>query len=262
MDLITSSRNDRVKLVRQLQGRARARRKYGQIVLEGVRLIADALETGPKPAFALVDDEALAQNAAVSNLVDHLDWAHVVCLRVTPDVMREMADTETPQGILAVFPFPELALPPAPELVLVIDGWRDPGNLGTVLRTAAATGVPLVALMPGTVDPTNPKVLRAGMGAHFRVPVHAFDWDELAVAYPDHTLYLADMGGDRAYDALDWTRPALVAVGEEAHGLSDAARAQPHTVVRVPMLPPAESLNAAVTASLLIYAARRHTLPD
>lgn len=261
MNVISSTRNERVKVIRQLQEKARARRKTGQLVLEGVRLIGDALRAGVKPEYVLVGQDALANNAAVSDMVDQLEWRNVLCLRATPDVMREIAETETPQGIVAVCPMPDLPVPKTPDVVLVIDGWRDPGNLGTVLRTAAAAGVPVVALMPGTVDAFNPKVLRAGMGAHFRVPLMTFDWDGLTKKYPGYPLYLADMGGEIAYDAVDWSQPALVAVGEEAHGLSAQARALPHTTIRVPMLSSAESLNAAVTASLLVYAARRAALP-
>lgn len=260
MPTISSPRNERVKLVRQLQSRARTRRQENRLVLEGVRLIADALHSGGQPDFVFVDEDARAQNDAVRDLAARLESSGVLCLDVTAALMQDMSDTETPQGILGVFPWPDLPVPADPLLVLVIDGWRDPGNLGTVLRTAAAAGVPLVALIPGTVDATNPKVLRAGMGAHFRVPVAALTWDDLRAQFPDHALYLADMGGDTPYDAVDWSRPALVAVGEEAHGLSDDARALPHTVIHIPMLPDAESLNAAVSASLLIYAARRHTL--
>jgi TrmH family RNA methyltransferase len=165
-----------------------------------------------------------------------------------------------PQGILGVFPWPDLPIPPDPGLVFVADGWRDPGNLGTVIRTAAAAGVALVALTSGTVDPYNPKTLRAGMGAHFRVPMRSFDWPTLAQRFPDHPIYVADAAGDQPYHTIDWTRPALLAVGGEAHGISPAARALPHTTIYIPMAPGAESLNAAVAASLLIYEARRGNL--
>ncbi len=260
MSVISSPQNERVKLVKHLQRRAKARRQNAQLVLEGVRLVQDAVNTGALPEFVFVTEDALRDNAALHALITHLETAGVACLRVTPELMRDMADTETPQGVLGVFAWPQPAIPDVPSLVLVVDGWRDPGNLGTALRTAAAAGVPLVALMPGTVDAYNPKVLRAGMGAHFRVPLRSLTWHALRGQFPDHAVYLADMGGAVPYDAVDWTRPALVVVGEEAHGLSDEARALPHTTIDIPMRHDAESLNAAVSASLLIYAARRHAL--
>jgi TrmH family RNA methyltransferase len=256
MTTISSPHNDRVKLVRLLQRQAKTRRQQRRLVLEGLRLVADAVASGAQPDFVCFTDGA---SAPVHDLIAHLTAAGIDCLRVTDPLMIDMADTETPQGILGVFPWPDLSVPPAPGLVVVADGWRDPGNLGTVIRTAAAAGVELVALPPGTVDPTNPKTLRAGMGAQFRVPVHLLGWPEIIARFPDHALYLADAAGDVSFHAVDWTRPALLVVGGEAHGLSAAAYDLPHTTISIPMAPGAESLNAAVAASLLIYEARRHT---
>ncbi len=253
---ISSPQNDRVKLVRLLQRQAKARRQQRRLVLEGVRLVADAFASGVQPDYVFFTDAA---SDPVHDLIAHLSAAGIDCLRATDALLADMADTETPQGILGVFPWPDLPIPTAPGLVFVADGWRDPGNLGTVIRTAAAAGVELLALPPGTVDPYNPKTLRAGMGAQFRVPVHSLDWPELTARFPDHTLYLADAEGDRPFHAVDWTRPALLVVGGEAHGVGAAARDLPHTPISIPMVPGAESLNAAVAASLLIYEARRHT---
>ena len=260
MTVISSPQNGRVKLVRKLQQQAKARRKARQWVAEGVRLLEDVWTSGARPEFVFFTEDALLARPALGDLVARLEAAGVSCWPVTPELMRLMSVTETPQGILAVVPWPELAVPEAPALVLVIDGWRDPGNLGTALRTAAAAGVPLVALTPGTVDAFNPKAVRAGMGAHFRVPLVRLDWETLRTRYPDHRVYLAEMDGQTRYDAADWSQPVLLVVGEEAHGLSEQARALPHVALRIPMVAGAESLNAAVAASLLIYAARRHVL--
>ena len=249
---ITSPQNDRVKLVRLLQHQAKARRKQRRLVLEGMRLVSDALASGVRPDFVLYTQDAFEQ-------VKRLDLGGAPCLSVTEPLMLDMADTETPQGVLGVFPWPELPVPDTPGLVFVADGWRDPGNLGTVIRTAAAAGVDLVALTPGTVDPFNPKTLRAGMGAHFRVAVQMLNWSDLTARFPAHAVYLADAAGDMSYSAVDWTRPSLLVVGGEAHGFSRAAHTLSHSLIRIPMAPGAESLNAAVAASLLIYEARRHT---
>jgi TrmH family RNA methyltransferase len=250
--IISSPQNDRVKRVRLLQSHAKARRQHRRLVLEGRRLVSDAWAVGVRPDYVFFTDPA-------AELIAPLETAGIECLLVTDELMRDMADTETPQGILGVFPWPDLPVPTNPALVFVADGWRDPGNLGTVIRTAAAAGVDLVALAHGTVDPYNPKTLRAGMGAQFRVPIRSFDWPDLMARFPDLPVYLADAAGDVLYDAVDWTHPALLVVGGEAHGVGSAARDFPHTAIYIPMAPTAESLNAAVAASLLIYAARRHT---
>jgi TrmH family RNA methyltransferase len=253
---VSSPHNERVKLARLLQRQAKTRRQQRRLVLEGVRLVADAFQTGARPDAVFFTESA---GEPVQALIAQLDQAGVDCLRVPDALMSDMADTETPQGILGVFPWPDLPIPTAPGLVFVADAWRDPGNLGTVIRTAAAAGVEILALMPGTVDPYNPKTLRAGMGAQYRVPVHALGWADLAARFPDHTVYLADATADLMYDAVDWTRPSMLIVGGEAHGTGSAARERPHTPIAIPMVPGAESLNAAAAASLLIYAARRHT---
>ncbi len=260
MSVISSPQNGRVKLVRKLQSQAKARRKHQRLVVEGVRLLEDVLASDTRPDFVFFTEEALIARPSLGHLVARLEAAGESCWPVTAELMRLMSATETPQGVLAVVPWPKLPVPHHPELVVVVDGWRDPGNLGTALRTAAAAGVPLVALAPNTVDAFNPKALRAGMGAHFRVPLLRLSWEALRARFPHHRVYLASMDGHTPYDAADWTQPTLLVVGEEAHGLSEQARALPHTALRIPMVEGAESLNAAVAASLLIYAARRHAL--
>jgi len=257
MSSISSPHNDRIKLVRLLQRQAKARRSQQRLVLEGVRLVGDALQTGAQPDFVCFTAAAAGQIAA---LLDHARSTGAPCFEVTEPLMRDMADTETPQGVLAVFPWPDRPLPAAPALIVVADGWRDPGNLGTLIRTSAAAGVDLVALTPGTVDPFNPKTLRAGMGAQFRVPLATFTWDDLHRQWPEHAIFLADAAGTTRYDAVDWTQPAILAIGGEAHGLRDSALTLPHTLIRIPMVIGAESLNAAISASILIYEARRHAL--
>lgn len=266
MDPISSPHNDRVKLVRALQSQSKTRRGERRLVLEGVRLVRDAFTNGARPDFVLY--AAAAATAAetppdpsadpLASLLADLQAAGVGCWPVIETLMQAMADTETPQGIVGVFPWPDLLIPPQPALVIVADGWRDPGNLGTLIRTSAAAGVDLVALTPGTVDPTNPKALRGGMGAQFRVPVAAYDWDGLAHLLAGLAVYVADAGSAQSYLAVDWSLPSAIVIGGEAHGPHDRMRALPHTPVCIPMVSGAESLNAAVAASILIYAARAH----
>lgn len=254
--IISSPHNDRVKLVRLLQRQPKTRRQQKRLVLEGVRLMGDALESGILPDFVLYT----AAQGPVHALIERFRAAGATCLEVTDELMADMADTETPQGVLGVFPWPDLPVPAAPQLVLVADGWRDPGNLGTLFRTAAAAGVDLVIVTPGTVDAYSPKTLRAGMGAHFRIPIRALSWAELANRFAGLRFYFADAAGDTRYDAVDWTQPSVLVIGGEAYGFSEAAEQIPHQPIRIPMAPGAESLNAAVAASILIYEAQRHRL--
>jgi TrmH family RNA methyltransferase len=144
--------------------------------------------------------------------------------------------------------------------VLILDGLRDPGNLGTILRTAAAAGIDAVLLAPGSVDPYNDKALRAGMGAHFRIPVVSQKWDEIAATCAGLSVYLADMHGDVAYDAADWSNGWALIIGGEAHGASEAAAALATAGagrVYIPMAAATESLNAASAAAVILFEAAR-----
>ncbi len=254
MSLISSPNNERIKRVRQLQRQARVRRKEQQLVLEGVRLVRDAVEAGVLPEYVLHAPEL---DPPAQELVAALGEASVPCLAVIEPLLHDLAETETPQGVLGVFPWPALPVPGAPGLVLVADGWRDPGNLGTAIRAAAAAGADAVVLTPGTVDPFNSKALRAGMGGHFRVPLLWHRWDALPAAFPSLLIAVAETAGQVCYDQVDWTQPSLVVVGGEAHGPRVPARDLPHLSVYIPMARGAESLNAAVAASVLLFEAQR-----
>ena len=148
--------------------------------------------------------------------------------------------------------------PPAP--LLILDRLRDPGNAGTLLRTAEATGVAGVVFGPETVDPYNDKVLRAGMGAHFRVPLRvADDWAEIdAWLAPDQPVYLAEAAATLAYDEIDWRGPAALVVGGEADGAGDDARRRA-TPLAIPMAGRVESLNAAVAGAVILIRGRAST---
>jgi len=254
--MITSTSNSKVRLARALH-RRRYRYTERRFLVEGVRLLEEVVKAGISPAFILYTDELLDSQRGQTLLRDlrHLtDDVH----QVTDQVLQAAADTVTPQGILAVVPFPELPAPPNPTLSLVIDGVHDPGNLGTLLRTADAAGVDHVILAPGAVDPYNPKVVRAGMGAHFRLPMTvAKDWPAIAPLVTARSVWLADAAARRAYYDVDWTPPSALIIGGEAHGAGPEARRLATGRIAIPMAGAAESLNAAVAASVILFEARR-----
>lgn len=252
MEPITSLQNDRVKLAYGLQQRARTRRKERKIALEGARLVRDAVERGHKPHFVLyrpggVDEELLVLLAEKTGEL----------LPVSDEISAHISDTQTPQGLVGVFDLPAPPLPRKPRRVLILDRVRDPGNAGTILRTAAAAGVDVVIFGPGSVDPYNPKCLRSGMGAHFRVPVAEADWERIG-GYCERLAVCVTAGdGETAYDAVDWAQPWAVIIGAEADGVGADAEAIASARIMIPMAAATESLNAAVAAGVILFEAAR-----
>jgi TrmH family RNA methyltransferase len=247
--MITSLQNEKVKLAHALQTAAKSRRKERKIVLEGGRLVRDALLAGYAPLFALVAPEF--------HDAELLHRLGTEALAVTDDVMHHVSDTQQPQGIAAVFPMPAPTLPAAPRRILILDSIRDPGNMGTMLRTAAAAGVEAVLLSPTCTDPYNPKALRGGMGAHFRVPVVEREWEGIGQYCHNRTIYIADSAGDTPYDRADWSKEWALIIGSEAHGAGDEAQRLAHQHISIPMAAQTESLNAAVAAGVILFEAKR-----
>lgn len=251
--LITSLQNERVKLAHLLQTKARARRKEGKIVLEGLRLVRDAIMGGHQPEFVLYTPDAVEET-----LIAQLEASRAALLPVSPQVMAHVSDTQTPQGVLAVFPMPAYALPEKLTRVLILDAVRDPGNMGTLLRTGAAAGVQAVLLAPESADPYNPKTLRAGMGAHFRVPIVEADWASINQVCGALNVYAAAYPGDLRYDQADWRAAWALIIGSEAHGVgADALRLAAGRLVYIPMAAATESLNAAQAGAVILFEAAR-----
>lgn len=257
MAAITSVSNPRVKYVRSLLQK-RARRQEGCFVAEGMRLVDDALQAGASLRMAFYTED-LGGSPQGAELIERMRDAAEDCFVVTPAVMKALSDTVTPQGALVVAETPRWPLPEIPKRIgLILDEWRDPGNLGTVFRSAEAAGADWIILTPGTVDAFSPKVVRAGMGVHFRLPVFSdWTWDKIAPLVHGITLYLADTRAQSSYDEVDWTCPAALVVGGEARGASDAARQMGAVEISIPMQGASESLNAAVAASAILLEAAR-----
>lgn len=254
VEQITSLQNQNVKLAYQLQNRARSRRKENKIVLEGTRLVGDALSQKLVPEFVMYEPSSVDYE-----LVARLQGMSTLLYEVTDDIMQHISDTQNPQGIAAVFRLPRPSLPETPARVLVLDGVREPGNMGTILRTAGAAGVQVAILAPKCVDPYNPKVLRAGMGAHFRLPIVEAKWHEIDGYCEGLQRYLAAGDGSIRYSDVDWTQPWALVIGNEAHGGSEEADVFVEGRVSIPMAN-AESLNAAVATGVLLFEAQRQRL--
>jgi TrmH family RNA methyltransferase len=259
--MITSLSNDHVKRVRALQSRRRARHKAGRFVIEGNNLAREAIAT-ETPVEEVFYTEAFASDGEGASLLEDLSMLGATLFPVDEAVMQAMSDTRTPQGILAVLPVLRLQPPADFTFALVIDRIADPGNMGTIMRAAAAAGVPVMLVTTGTVDLTNPKVVRSAVGAHFRLPVRHLSWEGLAGRLSQHAVFLAESGSGAPYYAVDWTQPCALVASDEAHGPSEDALRLAHAHVTIPMPGGMESLNVAMATGILLFEmVRQRTQP-
>ena len=253
--MITSTQNPKIRWVRSLQVRGRVRREEGVFVVEGVRLTEEALRAGWTARLVLHSSEVSSRGVAV---VEGFAGRGAPVELVAELVLRAASDTQSPQGVLAVLEMQTRPLPDVLDFVLVADGVRDPGNLGTILRTAAAAGAQAVLLPPGAVDAYAPKVVRAGMGAHFRLAVVQMTWDEIKAVLrpidrPALRIYLADAGEGQPYTQADLRQPVALVVGGEAVGAGSEASRLGEARLHIPMPGGMESLNAGVAAAILLF---------
>ena len=258
--VITSTANPLVRRCRRLAEDRRARAESRTLLLDGVRLLADALASGAVLEAALYAPEQLERTAVGVALLLQLA-ALPNAQPASPAVVAAASDTQHPQGVVAVVRWP--ALTPQPDgLTLVLDAIQDPGNLGTLLRSAEAAGVGQVLCARGTADLYAPKVLRAAMGAHFRLAAEQdLPWETVAerLRGVDH-VYAADAAGALSYTAVSWFGSVALIVGNEAQGLSEAARALMTEPISIPMVGRAESLNAAVAGSIILFESLRQRM--
>ena len=265
---ITSAANPRVKRLTSLRKKAKLRREEQVFLLEGERLFTD---TPPALLEEVYVTEAFLEERLGGKAPSN-------CTILTPEIMQKVSDTETPQGVLCVAKMPrygrEDLLGPAPSaekagssdgaekpLLLILENIQDPGNLGTMIRTAEAAGVTGVLMSRDTVDLFNPKTVRATMSAIFRVPfmytddlISEMHWLRESCGMK---IYAAHLEASRPYDEADCTGPCAFLIGNEGNGLSVEAAEAATGKVHIPMKGQIESLNAAMAAGILLFEASR-----
>jgi RNA methyltransferase, TrmH family len=240
--------------------RRRGRERRGLALAEGVRLVEEALAAGIDVRGAAVS-LALEGTPRGSALKSALRDRGVVLTEVGPAELDELADTEHPQGVVAVIEPRSWTLADVPAargaVVLVLDAVQDPGNVGTLLRTALGLGAAGVVALKGTADLTNPKVLRGSMGAAFRLPAIPAA-PEAFLAWAEERgveLWVAAAGGEPAGSRAPRARrpPLALVLGNEGAGVGAALEAAARRRVSIPLAPGVESLNVAVAAGILLY---------
>jgi len=254
--MITSTSNVQVKSLVQLIKKSKARTEQGVYVVEGIKMFQEA---SLEEIVKVYVSEALFEKGTLKEILNKIPYE---ILR--DDVFCHVSDTKTPQGILCImkqkhYTLEQLTAGKCP-LLLVLENIQDPGNLGTMMRTAEGAGVTGVLLSRGCVDIYNPKTIRSTMGSIYRVPF----------LYTDHLMedmeklhekgiqtYAAHLKGKGYYDEESYQGPTAFLIGNEGNGLSDELSGMAKQYIKIPMGGQLESLNAAIAAAILMYEASR-----
>ena len=254
--MITSTSNQQIKKLSLLMKKAKERTEQGLFVVEGVKMFGEA----PREWLAGVYvSEQFVSNEEHRKLLSDVPYEIVA-----DSVFRAVSDTQTPQGILAVVRMPKYTMDDMlrgdQTHLLILESVQDPGNLGTMVRTGEGAGITGVVMNRTTVDLFNPKTIRSTMGSIYRVPfVVADDLEQTLQMLKKKgvRLYAAHLKGQKQYDAFDYTEATGFLIGNEGNGLSDEIANAADSYIRIPMEGQVESLNAAISASLLMYECNR-----
>ncbi len=253
--IISSESNGQIKEIIKLQKQARERKKTKKFVVEGIKMVQEAINF-KKLDKMYVSESALEKTAqSIGKKIEEISYEVVA-----DNVFKQISDTVTPQGVLAVVNMPEYdindILSDDRKSWILLDDLRDPGNLGTIVRTSEGAGMSGVIMSRECVDLFNPKVVRSTMGAIFRVP---FCYVQSLTDVIDRIksagceVFATAMEGSEVYDQLDYTKGAAFIIGNEANGVSDEVFEKASKRIRIPMEGKLESLNAAVSAAIIMY---------
>ncbi|HAK88713.1 MAG: hypothetical protein A2077_05080 [Nitrospirae bacterium GWC2_46_6] len=261
---ITSSANPLIKEALKIKEK-RARFKHEAFLIEGPHLIETASASPSVEIKRVFFTEEFSLKREGQRLLRQVSKRDVELIETSASVLSKLADTETPQGIVAVVSYEsiglnEISFRDVPFLV-VCDGIQDPGNLGTIIRASDAAGADAVIILPGTCDAFMQKAIRATAGSLFNIPVIYSDAESLS-HYLDSrniVLYAADVHAKTSIYEADFKRPAVVAFGNEAHGVSGKLL-KTAKGIKIPIIGKAESLNVAMSASICLYEVVRQRL--
>jgi RNA methyltransferase, TrmH family len=261
MILITSNQNSIVKEIKSLKNR-RDREEKSLFFVEGVRIVEEAIKENADVRYSVLTEDFIscAENADLPGKLEKMGCRNYI---VSDKLFKEISDTETPQGILAVIGMKQQDLESMvikDSLFVILDSLRDPGNMGAIIRTADAAGFTGVLISRGCVDVYNPKVLRSTMGSIFHIPV--FYCEDIIAAIKSIKgkgikIYASHLMGESSIFETDMTAGTAIIVGSEAEGISSEAAAAADMLVSIPMCGRAESLNASVAAGIIMYEAVR-----
>ena len=259
--MITSTSNQQMKNLSALMKKSKERKEQSVFVVEGTKMVAEAPLEWVKAVYV---SETYEKGAGHLEFIQNLKRRGIVLETVADNVFKAVSDTQTPQGILAIVAMPvyslEKLLNGDETHLLILESIQDPGNLGTMVRTGEGAGVTGIIMNKTTVDLFNPKTIRSTMGSIYRVPFYVTDNLEETLNLLKKTgvrLYAAHLKGSATYDEMDYKAPTGFLIGNEGNGLSDKIADMANTYIKIPMQGEVESLNAAISATILMYETNR-----
>ena len=263
--MITSTSNQQMKQVSALLKKAKERREKKSFVVEGPKMVLEAPAAQLRAVYVSEFFEKNPENKAVlMELQKKCRQVKAVFETVADSVFKSVSDTQTPQGIMAVVSMPEYSMEQLLKgdktHLLILESVQDPGNLGTMVRTGEGAGITGVIMNKTTVDLFNPKTIRSTMGSIYRVPYLITDNLPEVMKQLKHNevlLYAAHLKGQHSYEEEDYTKACGFLIGNEGNGLSDEIADLADTYIKIPMEGQVESLNAAISATILMYEANR-----
>ena len=263
--MITSANNQQLKQVSALLKKSKERKEKKAFVVEGPKMVMEAPKKSLKAVYVSEFFEKNPENRELlKELRNKCDSVGAVFETVADSVFKSVSDTQTPQGVMAVVAMPEYKLEQLLDgertHLLLLESIQDPGNLGTMVRTGEGAGITGVIMNKTTVDLFNPKTIRSTMGSIYRIPFYvAEDLSECLNVLKEKgvSLYAAHLKGEHYYTEENYTKACGFLIGNEGNGLSDEIANQADTYIKIPMEGQVESLNAAISATLLMYEANR-----
>ncbi|HOV25979.1 MAG TPA: 23S rRNA (guanosine(2251)-2'-O)-methyltransferase RlmB [Pseudobacteroides sp.] len=257
MDIITSNQNLLIKEIKGLELR-KNREEKGLFIAEGLRFVEESVKEKALIDKIVVSNTFLEGKSAM-DIMDRIRNMGLPCYVVSDKIFKEISDTQTPQGILAVIKKKDALIGDiikSSNKIVMLESLQDPGNMGTIIRTADAAGMTGIILSKGCVDVYNRKVLRSTMGSIFHLPIHRTD-DFIGtikeLKAKGIKVYASHLEGSINYYDIDECQNTAVIIGNEANGISDEAAMAADCLIKIPMPGKAESLNASVAAGILMY---------
>lgn len=264
INIIKSKDNDKIKYTKSLL-KTKGRNKEKKFIIEGYRILTLALECDAKLEYVFINED-FENKKDHQELLHQLEQKNIKIYKTTNKLFLEMVDTENTQGILGVLKYKERDMVnninDDDKFVLILDRIQDPGNMGTIIRTADSAGVDAIILLKGCVDIYNPKVIRSTMGSIFNMNIINTTQEEAVdvLKKQGFSIVSSYLQTDNYYHQTTYDGKIALVIGNEANGINEQLISESDKLIKIPIYGDAESLNAAISAAILMYEIKKYLI--